>query len=62
MNDKGPDQSVQMLGLTWPFDVCIAQGRFSCLEVPSTDDLTQVKSYDAYVKGKEADQLLYRTN
>ena len=43
MNNKGQDQSVQMLGLTWPFDVCIAKGRFSCLEAPSTDDLTKVK-------------------
>ena len=50
MNNKGPDQSVQMLGLTWPFDVCIAKGRFSCLEAPSTDDLTQVKSYYAYMQ------------
>ena len=62
MNNKGPDQSVQMLGLTWPFDVCIAKGRFSCLKAPSIDDLTQVKSYYAYAKSKEADQLLYCTN
>ena len=41
MNNKGPDQSVQMLGLTWPFDVCIAKGRFSGLVAPSTDDLTK---------------------
>ena len=45
MNNKGSDQSVQMLGLTWPFDVCIAKGRFSCLEAPSIDDLTEVKNY-----------------
>ena len=62
MNNKEPDQSVQMLGLTWPLDVCIAKGRFSCLEVPSIDDLTQVKSDYAYAKSKEAVQLLYCTN
>ena len=61
MNNKGPDQSVQMLGLTWPLDVCIAKGRFSCLEAPSIDDLTQVKSDYAYAKSKEASQLLYCT-
>ena len=62
MNNEGPDQSVQMLGQTLPFDVCIAKGRFPCLEAPSIDDLTQVKSYYAYAKSKEADQLLYCTN
>ena len=62
MNNKEPDQSVQMLGLTWPLDVCIAKGRFSCLEAPSIDDLTLVKSDYAYAKSKEAGQLLYCTN
>ena len=62
MNNKGPDQSVQMLGLTWPFDVCIAKGRFSGLVAPSTDDLTKAKCYYAYAKSKEADQLLYCTS
>ena len=59
MRNKGPDQSVQMLGLTWPFDVCIAKGGFSCFEAPSIDDLTQVESYYACAKSKEADELLY---
>ena len=62
MNNKVPDQSVQMLRLIWPFDVCIANGRFSCFEAPSIDDLNKVKSNYAYVKIKEADQLLYCTN
>ena len=53
MNNEGPDKSMQMLRLTWPFDVCIAKGRFSCLEAPSIDDLTQVKSYYAYAKIKK---------
>ena len=59
MNNKEPDQFVQMLRLIWLFDVCIAKRRFSCLEAPSIDDLTQVKSDYAYAKIKEADQLLY---
>ena len=54
MNNNRPDQSVQMLGLTWPFDVCIAKGRFSCLVVLSIDDLTKVKGDYAYAKSKEA--------
>ena len=37
MNNKGQDQSVQILRLIGLFDVCIAKGRFSCLEAPSTD-------------------------
>ena len=53
MNDKMPDQSVQMLRLIWPFDVCIAKGMFSSLEAPSIDDLTQVKSDYAYAKLKK---------
>ena len=48
----GPDQCVLMLGLTRPFDVCIAKGRFSCLEAPSIDDPTKVKMYYAYAKSK----------
>ena len=62
MNNKVPDQSVQMLRLIGPFDVCIAKGRFSCFEAPSIDEVTQVKSDYAYAKIKEADQLLYCTN
>ena len=50
MNNKVPDQSVQMLRLIWPFDVCIAKGRFSCFEAPSIDDLTQVKRDYAYMQ------------
>ena len=54
MNNKVPDQYVQMLRLIWPFDVCIAKGRFSCLEAPSIDDLTQVKSDYAYANIKKS--------
>ena len=62
MNNKGQDQSVQILRLIGLFDVCIAKGRFSCLEDHPIDDLTQVKIDYAYAKSKEADQLLYCTN
>ena len=50
MNNKGQDQSVQILRLIGLFDVCIAKGRFSCLEDHSIDDLTQVKIDYAYAK------------
>ena len=62
MNNKGQDQSVQILRLIGLFDVCIAKGRFSCLEDHPIDDLTKVKIDYAYAKSKEADQLLYCTN
>ena len=50
MNNKGQDQSVQILRLIELFDVCIAKGRFSCLEDHPIDDLTQVKIDYAYAK------------
>ena len=62
MNNKGQDQSVQILRLIGLFDVCIAKGRFSCLEDHPMDDLTKVKRDYAYAKSKEADQLLYCIN
>ena len=62
MNNKGQDQSVQILRLIGLFDVCIAKGRVSCPEDHLIDDLTQVKSDYAYAKSKEAEQLLYCTN
>ena len=50
MNNKGQDQSVQILRLIRLFDVCIAKGRFSCLEDHPIEDLTQVKIDYAYAK------------
>ena len=43
MNNKGQYQSVQMLRLIGLFAVCIAKGRFPCLEDHPIDDLNQVK-------------------
>ena len=56
MNNKGQDQSVQILRLIGLFDVCIAKGRFSCLEDHPIGDLTQVKIDYAYAK-KEKKQI-----
>ena len=58
MNNKGQDQPVKILRLIGLFDVCIAKGKFSCLE----DDLTEVKRDYAYAKSEEKDQLLYCIN
>ena len=50
MNNKGQDQSVQILRLIGLFDFYIAKGRFSCLEDHPIDDLTKVKIDYAYAK------------